>query len=138
MMWDGQYDQALQHVRLALQLEANDHGVYLTMEGYALFFMGDLPAARVALNRALTRNPCYFWALAGLAAVYVEMDDVALAREAALRARRFGRRVSLEYARKVLPIRLDTQRQRLVRDWRRAGMPAHEGNHALAEQKLTT
>lgn len=138
LMWDGQYDQALQHVRRALQLEANDHGVYLTTEGFTLFFMGDLLAARVALTRALTRNPHYSWAFGFLAAVYVEMDDVALAREAALGARRLGRRVSLDYARKVLPIRLDTQRQRLVRDWRRAGMPAHEGEHALTKQKLST
>ena len=126
LMWDGQYDQALQHVRRALQLEANDHGVYLTVEGFTLFFMGDLPAARVALTRALTRNPYYSWAFGFLAAVYVEMDDMALAREAVLGARRLGGRVSLDYARKVLPIRLDTQRQRLVKDWRRAGMPAHE------------
>jgi DNA-binding SARP family transcriptional activator len=126
LMWDGQYDQALQHVRRALQLEANDHGVYLTIEGFTLFFMGDLPAARVALTRALTRNPDLSWALGFLAAVYVEMEDVALARETALRARRLGTRMSLDYARKVLPIRLGTQRQRLVSDWRRAGMPAHE------------
>lgn len=126
LMWDGQCDQALQHVRRALQIEANDHGVFLAIEGFTLFFMGDLLAARVALTRALTRNPYYFWALGFLAAVYVEMDDVALAREAVLRARRLGRRMSLDYARKVLPMRLDTQRKRLVGDWRRAGMPAHE------------
>jgi len=124
--WDGQYDQALQHARRALQLESNDSGVYLTVEGVNLYFMGDLPGARVALTRALTRNPNYSWALAFVAAVYVEMDDVALAREAVLRARQLGTRLSLDFGRKVLPIRLDTQRQRLVRDWRRAGMPAHE------------
>ena len=126
LMWGGQYDRALQHVRQALQLEGNDHGVYLTIEGSALFFMGELPAARVALTRALTRNPYYSWAYGFAAAVYVEMDDVALASEAVLRARQLGTRLNLDFARKTLPIRLDAQRQRLVRDWRRAGMPAHE------------
>ena len=132
LMWDGQYDLALRHVRRALQLEDNDHGVYLTVEGFTLFFMGDLLAARVALTRALTRNPYYSFALGFIAAVFAEMDDVALAREAVLRACQFDNRLSLDYARKVLPIRFDTQRQRLVKDWRRAGMPAYEVTMPLA------
>ena len=131
LMWDGQYELSLRHVRRALQLESNDSGVYLTVEGSALFFMGDLPAARLALTRALTRNPYYSWASGFVAALYAEMDDVALAKESALRARQFGKRLSLDYARKVLPIRLDTQRQRLVRDWQRSGMPEHEATTPL-------
>jgi len=131
LMWDGQYELALRHVRRAMQLESNDSGVYLTIEGSALFFMGDLPAARVALTRALTRNPYYSWAFGFVAAVHAEMEDFALAKEAALRAREFGKRLSLDYARKVLPIRLDTQRQRLVRTWQRAGMPEQEATMAL-------
>ncbi len=132
LMWDGQYDQSLWHARRALQLEPNDHGVYLTVEGVTLFFIGDLPAARVALSRALTRNPNYTWALGFLAAVHVEMGDLALASEAALRARQLGKRLSLNYARTALPIRLDNQRQRLVKAWQRVGVPAHEATVPLA------
>lgn len=137
-MWDGQHDDALLHVRRALQLDANDHGTFLTIEGFALFFKGDLLAARGALTRAVTRNPSYPWTFGALAAVHVETGDLTQAQEAALRARQLSRRSSLDFAQQVLPIRHENQRLRLVADWRQAGMPQHEGKPAFAYNESAT
>lgn len=125
-MWSGQYDEAQRHVRRALQIDANDHGIFLTIEGKIRFLVGDLVAARGTLTRAITRNPSYSWSLSALAAVHVESGELAQAREAALRARQLNRRLSLDFARRVFPFRQQDQCQRLVQDWRRAGMPRHE------------
>lgn len=126
LMWSGSYDAALRHVRRALEIEPDDHGLFLTIEGMTLYFMGELAAAQGVLERAITRNPTYPFALSVMAAVQVEAGNLASAREAASRACRFNRRLSLHYARQQLPIRAPDQRERLAQDWHRAGVPLHQ------------
>jgi len=125
-MWAGHYDEALRHVRRALRLDPNDHGIFLAIEGMALFSMGDLPAARKALASAIVRNPTYPWPHATLAALLAEAGNLAGARESAATAKRLNRRLSLDFAAGVLPIRSGVLRRRLCEGWRAAGMPEHE------------
>lgn len=126
-MWAGQYDEALLHVRRALQMDANDHGIFLAIEGGTLFHMGDLVNAQRTLTRAITRNPTYSWLFSTLAAIHVELGELTQAREAALRACQLNRRLSLDFVQHVLPIRRQDQRLRLVQDWCCVGMRRHEG-----------
>lgn len=126
-MWAGQYDEALLHVRRALQMDANDHGIFLAIEGATLFHTGDLVNAQRTLTRAITRNPTYSWLFSTLAAIHVELGELTQAREAALRACQLNRRLSLDFVQHVLPIRRQDQRLRLVEDWCRVGMRRHEG-----------
>lgn len=125
-MWAGQYEPALLHARRALQIDANDHGMFLTIEGMALFFMGDLLNAHATLSRAMTRNPVYPWPFGALAAIHAELGELAQARENGLRACALNRRISLDFAQQVLPIGPRKQCLRLLEDWRRANFPVHE------------
>ena len=125
-MWDGNFDDALLHVRRALRLDPNDSGIFVTVEGITLFCMGDLAAARQTLASAIVRNPTYAWPHAALAALLVESGNLGEARESAATARRINRRFSLDFAAHVLPIRGAELRARFVEDWRAAGMPERE------------
>lgn len=126
LMWNGQLDAALLHVGRALDIDPNDYGLFLTIQGLALFFSGDLAAAQSVLERAVTRNPTYPWSLSTLAAVHVELGNLQSARDVAFRARQANRRLSMDFARRVLPIRRQDQRDRLAKDWLHAGFPRHE------------
>lgn len=126
LAWDGQYDAALMHVGRALEIDPNDHGVFLTIKGFTQFFRGELEAARSTLERAITRNPTYPWPLSMLAAVHVELGNLQLARDAAFRACQANRRLSMDFAQCVMPIRRQDQRDRVAQDWHRAGFPRYE------------
>jgi DNA-binding SARP family transcriptional activator len=125
-MWCGRCDEALAHLDRALKLDPNDHGVFLTIQGKALWMSGDLRRAQAALESAITRNPGYGWAYGALATVLAERGDLEGARDAAVTARRLNRRFSLSFAERVLPYRSADQRRRVVEAWRAAGMPQHE------------
>jgi len=127
-MWSGLYGEALAHVERALALQANDHGVFLAIQGMALYCSGDTAAARPVLHSALTRNPSYSWLYATLAAVEAEEGFASKARAAARDARRLNRRMSLSLARNVFPLRDAKARERLVAAWRSARMPEYEGD----------
>ncbi len=129
-MWVGHTDQALMHIQTALQLEPNEYGLFLTVEGWTQYLAGDLQAAHQTLVRAMVRNPNYPWSPAAMVAVEVERGDLDSARHLADRAQRLNRRMSLDFAQRVMPIRQDAQRQRLVENWRMAGFPQREAGLA--------
>ena len=125
-MWCGELDKSHEYLERALALNPNDHGVFLTIEGMTQFFAGNLSQARNAVQKAAIRNPNYSWALAALAAIDGESGRVGKARQACGEARVFNRRLSLDFARRVLPIRSVDSRQKLIAAWRVAGMPDEE------------
>jgi DNA-binding SARP family transcriptional activator len=131
-MWCGRCDEALAHLSRALELDHNDHGMFLTIRGLALWMMGEQREAQVALNSAITRNPTYAWPYGGLVASYAECGELKLARDAAITARRLNRRFSLSFAEHVMPFRNPEHRRRHVEAWRAAGMPQDEAPGGLA------
>ncbi len=128
--WVGQYEQALMHIQTALRLEPNEHGLFLAVQGWTQYLAGDLQAARQTLVKAMTRNPNYPWSPAAMAAIEVERGDPDSARHLADRAQRLNRRMSLDFAQHVMPIKQDAQRHRLVENWRMAGFPQREAGMA--------
>lgn len=125
-MWCGRLDESLAHVSSALALDPNDHGMFLTIRGYAMWMIGDLHAAQPAFTSAITRNPAYLWPYIGLAAVHHGLGDLREARHAVVTACSLNRRVSLSFARDVLPFRLPAHRARLLGACEAAGMRPHE------------
>ena len=125
-MWCGEFGKAHDFLEQALAMHENDHGVFLTIEAMTHYFAGDLCQARSAAQKAVTRNPNYSWALATLAAIDGESGQVGSAQQACGEARVLNRRLSLDFARRVLPIRSGDLRQRLIDAWRAAGMPDEE------------
>jgi protein O-GlcNAc transferase len=126
-MWCGRGGQALVHMDRALRLDANDHGLFLAVRANTLWTLGEHEASRAAALRAMTRNPGYAWPHGTLAAVLVEQGEGDAAQLAAVTACRLNRRFSADFAERVMPYRLAEHRQRMVRAWRSAGMPEHEG-----------
>lgn len=127
LMWAGQCDEALAEASRALALDQNDHGMFLTIRGFAFWMIREYRAARLALHSALTRNPGYFWPALMLAVVDAEEGNLPAATAAAAAAR--GRRpgFSVSYAEHVLPFRMAGHRRRMVEALRACGMPQDEG-----------
>lgn len=125
-MWCGRSQEALAHLDRALALDANDHGVFLTIRGLAMWRGGELESARRALASAITRNPGYAWAHGAMATVLSETGEAASARQAAATARRLNPRFSVDFAARILPLAEPATRERFVRAWRLAGMPTRE------------
>ncbi|MFA6271216.1 MAG: BTAD domain-containing putative transcriptional regulator [Candidatus Paceibacterota bacterium] len=121
-MWCGRCDESLAHVNIALALDPNDHGMFLTIRGYALWMVGEYRGAQAAFTSAITRNPAYLWPHSGLAAVHYELGDVRSARNAVATACSLNRRVSLSFVRNVLPFRVTAHRERLLAACEAAGM----------------
>jgi DNA-binding SARP family transcriptional activator/Tfp pilus assembly protein PilF len=127
LTWSGRPDEAMPHLDRALRMDPNDHGVFLTLRGMACWMVGDLAAARAALDSALRRNPSYAWAHGLLTVVRHEAGDLDGARRAAHAGHRINRRFSLQFAARVLPFLHAEHRDRHVLAWRAAGLPEHEG-----------
>lgn len=125
-MWCGRCDESLAHVSRALALDPNDHGMFLTIRGYALWLLGEHRGAHAALTSAITRNPAYLWPYNGLTAVHYEQGDLRSARDAVVTACSLNRRVSLSFVRDVLPFRLPAHRARLLAACEATGMRPHE------------
>lgn len=123
LAWSGDCDDSLAQVERALALDQNDHGMFLTVRGLALWLLREHRAARLALDSALTRNPGYAWAAFILAAVHAEEGDLAAACAAAATARRLHPCLSVSFAERVLPIRRPEHRRRMVDGLRACGMP---------------
>lgn len=129
-MWSGHASEAVAHLDRALALDANEHGVFLTIRGLAQWSAGDLSAAQATLASAITRNPGYAWALGAMAAVLADSGEGVAARQAASAAHRLNPRFSLDFAARTLPLAEPSMRERLVCAWRAAGMPANEARPA--------
>lgn len=125
-MWCGRCDESIAHVSRALTLDPNDHGMFLTIRGYALWMLGEHRGAQAALTSAITRNPDYLWAYNGLTVVHYEQGDLRPARDAVAKACSLNRRVSLSFVRDVLPFRDPAQRTRMLAACEAAGMREHE------------
>lgn len=125
-MWCGRCDESLAHVNIALALDPNDHGMFLTIRGYALWMVGEYRGAQAAFASAITRNPAYLWPHSGLAAVHYELGDLRLARDAVAAACSLNRRVSLSFMRNVVPFRVTAHRERLLAACEAAGMRSNE------------
>lgn len=125
-MWCGRCDESLAHVNIALALDPNDHGMFLTIRGYALWMVGEYGGAQAAFTSAITRNPAYLWPHSGLAAVHYELGDLRSARNAVATACSLNRRVSLSFVRNVLPFRVTAHRERLLAACAAAGMRSDE------------
>jgi DNA-binding SARP family transcriptional activator/Flp pilus assembly protein TadD len=132
LMLAGECDKALAAVSRALALDLNDHGMFLTIRGFALWMIGELQAAQMALDSAVTRNPSYFWAQMGLIAVHAERGDLARARAAAETARRLNPRFSVWYAERVLPMRVPEHQRRMSQALRAAGALEEQGQPLVA------
>lgn len=126
-MWCARPDESLSHLDRALRLDPNDHGVFLTVRGLALWQAGDADGAGAVLASALRRNPAYPWAHGALAVVQHEAGDLGAARRSAEIARRLNRRFSVDHAERALPWLRAEERTRFVAAWRAAGLPEHEG-----------
>ncbi len=131
-MWSGRPDEALVHLDRALALDPNDHGVFLTVRGMALWMVGEPRAARATIASALRRNPSYLWGHGLNAVLQAEAGDLASERFAADTGRRLNPRFSVEHAERVLPFLQQGHRERFVRAWRDAGLPEHEVSMATA------
>jgi DNA-binding SARP family transcriptional activator len=125
-MWCGRLDESLAHVSRALALDPNDHGMFLTIRGYALWLAGQHRDARAAFTSAVTRNPAYLWPHNGLTAVHYELGDLRSARDAVVTACSLNRRISLAFVRDVLPFRVPAHRARLLAACEASGMRPHE------------
>ncbi len=125
-MWCGRCDESLAHVNIALALDPNDHGMFLTIRGYALWMVGEHRGAQAAFTSAITRNPAYLWPHSGMAAVHYELGDLRSARNAVATACSLNRRVSLSFVRNVLPFRVTAHRERLLAACAAAGMRSDE------------
>lgn len=123
LMLAGECDEALAAVERALALDLNDHGMFLTIRGFALWMTGELEAAQVAMESAATRNPGYFWAQLGLTAIHAERGNLDGARAAAAAAGRMNPRLSTAHVEEALPMRLPEQQQRMAQALRAAGLP---------------
>jgi DNA-binding SARP family transcriptional activator len=134
LMWCGQPRDALQEAERALALDENDHGLFHTIRGHALWMMREPAGARSAFDSAINRNPGYPWAHGGLAAVHAESGALDAARAAARTARRLNRRISLSFARRVLPFRLAEHRERMAEAWAAAGLPEREAPFPRSER----
>lgn len=126
LMWCGRCDESLAHVNIALAIDPNDHGMFLTIRGFALWIVGEHRGALEAFTSAITRNPAYPWPYMGLAAVHYELGDLSTAREAVATACRLNRRVSLSFVRNVLPFRVAAHRKRQLAAFEAAGMREDE------------
>ena len=127
LAFSGVYDEALVHIHQALALNPNEQGMFLTIEGLALYLLRELDAARNVLTSAVARNPGYAWSHGLLCATLVELQRTDEARQLAVDARRSNRRFCVEFARTVVPLRDPAQRERLARAWSMAGMPIRSG-----------
>ncbi|MDP3758978.1 MAG: BTAD domain-containing putative transcriptional regulator [Ramlibacter sp.] len=125
-MWCGRLDESLAHVGRALALDPNDHGMFLTIRGYALWLAGRHHDAQAAFTSAITRNPAYLWPHNGMTAVHYELGDLRSARDAVVTACSLNRRISLSFVRDVLPFRVPEHRARLLAACEAAGMRAQE------------
>lgn len=136
--WCGLCEEALASIDRAMALDANDHGIFLTIRGFAHWMQRDYRQARTALESAATRNPTYVWAYGILTGVHGESGELDAARQMAARARSLNRRMSLDFASRVMPFRNADHRRRFVAACRAAGVPEHEGAHSTSPAKAPT
>ena len=127
IMRAGHASDALALVNRALQVEPGNRGVYHAVEGNIRFALGDLDGAMTAFEIAIRRHPGMCSAHSGLAAVLAELGRVDAAREAERCAHNAGNlRMSLDFARNVIPFADPGLRHRWVHAWQLAGVPNHE------------
>lgn len=83
----GKYEEALEALRRAKELNIQESGVYLGVEGRILFLMGRYQDALVSLEKSIERNPGFDRTHLTIAAVYVRLgrfEDAAWSVEEAL------------------------------------------------------
>lgn len=124
--FSGHYEEAIASILRALDLEPNDRAMFLTIQALAMLGLGDGDGARAVCLRAIARNPEYSWPHAMLAVALHEAGDSLGARHAAATACRLNRRLSIDFARYVFPLRDEALRARFLKAWDGAGMPQHE------------
>ncbi|MEZ5728132.1 MAG: BTAD domain-containing putative transcriptional regulator [Burkholderiaceae bacterium] len=74
---NGDQDEALHEIRVALQLRPNDYGWYRTVEALALLFKGELDAAHGSVELALASNMRYWTArIVGFIVAHARGDSV--------------------------------------------------------------
>ncbi|MBC5763750.1 BTAD domain-containing putative transcriptional regulator [Ramlibacter albus] len=130
--WSGRYDEALQTVDRALAVEPNDAGIFLTIRGFIQWITRDYRGAQASLESAATRNPTYVWPHGLLAMLHAECGELELARSYGATAQRLNRRISIDFAERVLPFKDPAVRRRCVEAYRAAGVPEHERPGGLA------
>lgn len=130
----GRPEVALPLLERALQIEPHDNGAVLNVLGWALFFAGRDVDALEVFERGAMRNPRYCQLHAGIAAACGALGETERGRRAARRSRMNNRRLSLAFARDVLPFARDADRQRLIDAWSASHMPRSEAPYeALGE-----
>jgi adenylate cyclase len=85
--YSGRYEQAIEALERAKQLNIQISGVYLGVKGRILFLMGRYPEARESLEKSIELNPGFDRTHLTLAAVLVrlgQLDDAAWSVEEAL------------------------------------------------------
>jgi tetratricopeptide (TPR) repeat protein len=138
LTYAGRDDEALAVARAGLQMQPNDRGFLRTIEGMAQFNMGDLEGALRTVGSALRRHPRHCVAWGTLAAVHAELGDIDAARAAVAAAKSDNARMSVDFARKVMPFTDPAVRDRWVKAWAVAGMPRSEGTLRRAEGEWIT
>lgn len=123
----GRPKDALELIDRALQVDPANRGVYHAVQGNILFALGDLDGAMDAFQTAVRRHPGLCPAHGGLAAVLAELGRLDAARESALHAQSAQNlRMSLDFARTVMPFADRRLRNRWVNAWELAGVPLHD------------
>ncbi|MCY6381088.1 winged helix-turn-helix domain-containing tetratricopeptide repeat protein [Hoeflea prorocentri] len=122
LVWSGKPDEAFVALERSLRLSPNDGGWILTLMGLAHFIAERDQDAVQTLDRALVRNPSYFWAHLLRAAVLGEIDRQDEAKEALASALEINPEFSLEFLISAAPFKRDVDRRRVVAGLRNAGL----------------
>ncbi len=110
----GLHDEGLRHIRIAMELDPVDYGMFRTIEALALFLTEELQGALRSAESALIRNPNYAWAHWLLAATHAKLGNYEAARAAAACARDVNPGLQARFGGAYTPLRLEPDRARLV------------------------
>lgn len=122
LVWSGKVDEAFVALERSLRLSPNDNGWIITLMGLGHFFAKRNEDALRTLDRALIRNPDYFWAHLLRAAALGEMNKGQEAKVALESALRVNPEFSASFLATAAPFGRDQDRRRVIEGLRVAGL----------------
>jgi tetratricopeptide (TPR) repeat protein len=119
----GRSEEAIEPIEQAMRLDPYYPGYYLHVLAQAQFQLGRYEEAVESLTRRITRDPKTDISRVLLASSYGHLDRIAEARFEWAEARRVNPRYSLEYRKRILPYKDQTDLDDFVEGLRKADLP---------------
>jgi len=121
----GREEEAVSTYEKAMRLDPFPSAVLLTGLGNAYHMVGRYEEALTAFKRARSRDPDNMFVHLGLARTYSALNQEKEAQVAAAEVMRIDPKFSLHRFAKTLPYKNQVDKDRIISDLRKAGLPEH-------------